>query len=457
MIKEKFLDTIKEFKMFNPEDRVLVAVSGGADSTALVHLLAEVKDELGLSLHIAHLNHMIRKNDAELDMRFVQGLAQKLGIPITVESFDVQSYAKEEKMGLEEAARRIRYAFFERVSNQIGAQKIAVGHSADDNVETFLMRILRGAGLKGLCGIPPKRGRIVRPQIKIWRREIEVYVDGLKLVPRRDYTNYESKYMRNRVRLKLIPQLKIYNMNIKEIILQTILLLTEDREYIDSVTEEAVAEAFLSSTESELKLEIEEISAWEYPLQGHIIRKAIERIKGNLLDLTYTHVQDILEKLESNERWELHLPGGIFVVGNGRVLTISQEQPLKKEKKSFFYTLGVPGEIEVKEVGKKIKVTEVEGAEVSDDPKVAFVDYAALGKNLIIRNRGEGDRFIPLGMKGSKKLQDFFVDQKIPAEFRDYIPIIESAGRIVWVAGLRLDDRSKTTKKTKKFVKLELL
>jgi len=457
MIKKKFLETVKEYKMFTPGDLVLVAVSGGADSVALLYLLAEHAEQLNITLHIAHLNHMIRKKDAELDVRFVQSLAQRLKIPVTVESFDVESFAKEEKLGLEEAARRIRYAFYDRVANQIKATKVAVGHSADDNVETFLMRILRGAGLKGLCGIPVQRSMIVRPLIKIWRREIEDYVGALKLVPRRDYTNYESKYMRNRVRLKLIPQLKIYNMNIKEIILQTILLLTEDKEYLDAKAEEALAETFISSTENELRIDIEKLHEWETPIQGHLLRKAIERVKGDLLDLKFTHIQDILDKLEATEKWELHLPGGIFVVGGPEELVITREKPKVKEKRSFFYQLTVPGEIDVKEIGKKVRASVAEDEELVEDTQIAYVDHSALGKNLIIRNRNDGDKFNPLGMRNSKKLQDFFVDEKIPAEFRDYIPIVESAGRIVWVGGSRIDDRAKITKRTKKVVKLELL
>lgn len=457
MIQDRFLEAIKEYRMITSGDKVLVAVSGGADSLALLHLLAELQTKLGLELHIAHLNHLIRKGDSEIDMRFVQAIAQKLKIPISVESFDVQSFAKEEKIGLEEAARRVRYAFYDRVANQVGAKKIAVGHTADDNVETFLMRILRGAGLKGLTGIPAKRGKIIRPLIKIWRKEIELYIGGLKLVPRRDYTNSEAKFMRNRVRLKLIPQLKIYNLNIKEIILQTILLLTEDRNYLENKAEEALAEVYLNGGESEIKLSIRLLQEWEPPIQGHLLRKAIERVKGNLLDLTFQHVQAILEKLESKERWELHLPSNIFVSGYRGELTISRQRPVEGERKKFFYQLTIPGEVTIPEVKQVLRASFAAKEEVSADPQTAYVDYGLLGKNIIVRSKSEGDKFIPLGMKGSKKLQDFFVDEKIPAELREQIPIVESAGRIVWVGGQRIDDRAKVTGKTKQIVKLELL
>ncbi|MBU0502428.1 MAG: tRNA lysidine(34) synthetase TilS, partial [Candidatus Margulisbacteria bacterium] len=242
--------------MIKPLDKVLVTVSGGADSIAMLHLLVAFSDELKITLHVAHLNHMLRGKEAELDTRFVQGLAQGLKLPITVESFDVQAYANEEKLGLEDAARRVRYAFFDRIANQVGATKIAVAHTADDNVETFLMRLLRGTGIRGLCGIPSVRGKIIRPLIRCWKREVEDYVGGQKLVPRRDHTNYESKYLRNRVRLKLIPQLKVYNLNVREIILQTILLLTEDRNYLEGVAEKNLASAYLSFKDGLLRLDL---------------------------------------------------------------------------------------------------------------------------------------------------------------------------------------------------------
>jgi len=382
-------------------------------------------------------------------------------LPIKIESIDAQKFARERKLSLETAARQVRYDFFERVAEQEGASKIAVGHTADDNVETFLMRLVRGSGIKGLCGIPVRRGKIIRPLIKIWRREIESYVGSLKLVPRRDYTNYESKYMRNRVRMKLIPQLKLYNLNIKEIILQTILLLTQDRLFLEDKAEEALAQALRSMDENELSLDLNKVRSLEDAVQGHLFRIAIERIKGNLLDLSYTHIQDILEKLEGKERWEVHLPAGIYVTGNSERLLISREKPQKHKSNSYHYSLSIPGEVELKEIGRKLRLSWMEDfspAKINnDDLQTAYVDHAALGKNLVARNKQEGDRFNPLGMKGSKKLQDLFVDEKIPAERRDSIPIIESGGRIIWVAGVRLDERAKVTKNTEKVVKLELL
>jgi tRNA(Ile)-lysidine synthase len=457
MIENKFLATINEYRMFEPGDTVLVAVSGGADSTALLNLLHAHRQELNISLQVAHLNHLLRKSEAELDLKYVEGLAQKLKLPISKESVDVATLARREKLSVEAAARLARYDFFEKIAAQAGASKIAVGHSADDNIETFLMRLLRGAGLKGLGGIPPRRGKIVRPLIKIWRREIEDYIGSLKLVPRRDHTNYESKYVRNSVRNKLVPQLKIYNLNIKEIILQTILLLTEDNLYLENTAAALLSQISFSKNTQEIKIDLNKLRNLERSIARYVLRLAVEQIKGNLLELSFKHLYAILDKLAETEKWELHLPDGIYVTADKNWLVISREKPKVKESTPFKYLLPVPGEVSLEEVGGRLRADFVEKIDKTSPATTAFVDYAVLGKEVVVRNKLAGDRFCPLGIKGTKKLQDFFIDEKIPAEEREQIPILESAGNIIWVAGRRLDERAKVTENTQKIVKLELL
>ena len=455
MIKDEFLDAIAEYQMFSPGETVVVAVSGGPDSCALLSLLNEYKEQLGISLHVAHLNHMLRKNDAELDVRFVEGLAQKMGLPISVEARDVAALASAERLGIEAAARLARYDFFERLADKIGARKIAVGHTAEDNIETFLMRLLRGSGLKGLCSIPARRGRIVRPLIKVWRREVEDYVSALKMIPRRDYTNYESKYMRNSIRLKLVPQLKLYNMNIKEILLQTVLMLNEDRYYLESETEEMMAKLILEEKEGLVRLDLAKLLESPLAIKRHLLRLAIEKVKGNLTELSFNHVRSIIDQLPVAKKWELHLPDGILVYGDGANLTVSRER-LKLEKiEPFRYAVLVPGETTIPEIGRLVKAT-AETALGPTSPDTAYVDLDSLGRDIVVRNKLPGDRFQPLGFAGTKKLQDFFVDEKIPQEKRDAVPVFESAGRIIWLGGLRLDDRSKVTATTRRILKLEL-
>lgn len=456
MINEKALETIIEYKMFSPGDSVLVGVSGGADSIALLHLLHKYKEALKLSsIYVAHLNHMIRKDDAELDQRYVENISKNLGLICLSESVNVEALAAQKKISVEDAGRQARYAFYFQTIQKVGANKIVLGHTADDMIETFLMRLLRGAGLKGLSGIPPVRGNIVRPLIKTWRKDIDLYIASLKLVPRIDYTNYESKYLRNRVRNKLLPQLKIYNLNIKEILLQTVLLLTEDYLYMESKTKEALKDIIAKEKEGSIELEATKLRALEPPIVGHLIRTAIERVKGNLAELAFSHIHSIIKNLDSTEKWEIHLPDKTYAVGSKNSLIITKETPKEPIRNSFHYTLFVPGEVIVNEGGIKIKAELLDSIPETDEQQnTVFLDFEETGLELSVRSRKEGDRFFPLGMKNAKKVQDFFVDLKIPSEDRDTIPIVESAGRIVWIAGLRIDDRAKIKKKTKKAVKL---
>ena len=460
MLKNKTIQTIKEYKMFSKGDSVLVGVSGGADSVSLLHLLYYLKQELGLSfIYVGHLNHMLRRDESDMDQKYVEDLAKKLGLVCLSESIDVAAYAAKNKLGIEDAARRLRYEFYETVSLKVGANKVALGHTADDSIETFLMRLLRGSGLKGLTGIPPVRGNIVRPMIKTWRREIDQYIASLKLVPRIDHTNYESKYLRNRVRLKLIPQLKIYNLNIKEILLQTVLLLTEDYLYMETKTKDVIADITIKSRENSIDLDAGKLRELEPPIERHLIRTAIEQVKGNLCELSFSHVHDIIKNLDQTEHWELHLPDSIYAVGGRNSISFTKEKPKDVEKISFYYALSIPGEVTIKEAGSRITSEIIDSSQVEFEKSenVAYLDFEEIGRELIVRSRKDGDRFYPLGMKGAKKIQDFYVDQKIPLENRDLIPIIEASGRIVWIAGQRIDERAKVDSKTKKAVKLKLI
>jgi len=196
-------------------------------------------------------------------------------------------------------------------------------------------------------------------------------------------------------------------------------------------------------------------------IQSHVIRRAIEAIKGDLKDLTFTHVHDILNMLDKTEKWELHLPEGIFAVGSRRELRILRERPSGSPKKTYCHILSVPCEKDIPEIGKTVKadiLDEFSMEEIrSADMQTAYMDYSIIGKNIVVRSREEGDRFFPLGMKGSKKLQDLFIDNKVPLELRDSIPIIESRGKIIWVAGMRISEKAKVDKTTKKVLKIQLL
>ncbi|MFA4858527.1 MAG: tRNA lysidine(34) synthetase TilS [Candidatus Margulisiibacteriota bacterium] len=460
MIEQKFLDTIREYKMFNPSEKVLVGVSGGADSIALLQLLADFRVELGITLHVVHINHMLRGDDSDADERYVQQLVKSFSLPITVERFNARDYAEKNKQGIEEAARDFRYSFYEKMARDTGAQKVALGHNADDNIETFIMRLLRGSGTAGLIGIPPIRGKIVRPLILIWRRDVDRFCALKKLVPRIDYTNYETIYLRNRIRLKLIPQLKVFNNNINEVLLNTILLLTQDNLFLLLQAEEAFKAVCKKNTPEEVVLKTGKFLELAEPIRGHVLRQAIQAVKGDLKEIAHIHIQDILKLAGQTEAKEAHLPGGITVVLTKDNITLLQGKPVLPQGITGEFDLHIPGQVVLEAAGVRLIakpiniVNNIDIASATD--KKVYLNFDRVARILKVRGRRSGDKFNPLGISGTKKLQDFFVDEKVPQEERDQVPIVLSEGRIVWVAGLRISEEFKVTPATRRVLELRL-
>jgi len=456
MIEDKVLRTIREFKMMQAGEGVLIGVSGGVDSTALLYILNSLKKDLGVKLCVAHLDHRIRGKQAELDAEFVRKLSKELKIKCFIEDFNVSSYAKRNKLNLEDAARRIRYEFLERIAAKVGADRIALGHTASDNVETFLMRLLRGAGLKGLEGIPPVRGKIVRPLIGSFRKEIEGYLRLIKVKARSDRTNLDIKYSRNRIRHELLPTLKSYNTRIEETLLRTIRAVGADSDLIERMSKEAFDRMVLLKKPDEVTVDIAKLSALETSLKAGVIRQAIEYVKKDLTDITFAHIEDIIGMLNKG-RGELDLPG-MYIYARKGALKFSRSKAAREGVKPFMHKLEVPGQIRTREAGFVIDaqlVDSVPRAELmKKDPYIAYIDYDKIDKPLFVRGRKDGDVFSPLGLAGSKKLQDIFVDSKIDREKRDSIPVLDDGKKIVWIVGYRISEEAKVTPKTKKVVKL---
>jgi tRNA(Ile)-lysidine synthase len=460
MLDEKFLETVREYEMLKPMEKVLVGVSGGADSIALLQLLNDYKRQFSVSLHVVHINHKLRGAEADSDERYVAQLAKLFSLPITIERVDVRDFAEKNKMGIEEAGRQIRYDYYEKLARDTGAQKIALGHNADDNIETFIMRLLRGAGTAGLIGVPPVRGKIIRPLILIWRQDIERYCALKKLVPRVDHTNYETIYLRNRIRLKLIPQLKVFNNNIKEILTNTILLVTNDHLYLLSKAEEAFDSVCTKNASDGVVIKTRKFLELEDSIKGHVIRQAILALKGDLREVAYVHIHDILKMAQETEVKEVHLPGMVKVVITKETLTFTRGPQEKPSGIVGEFNLHVPGQVvleaaKVKIIAKPINIINNIDVKAATARKV-YLNFDRLGKVLSVRGRRSGDKFHPLGVSGTKKLQDFFVDEKIPQEERDRVPVVVSEGKIVWVAGLRIDDEFKVAPTTRRVLELRM-
>jgi len=463
MLKEKVKQTIKKFGMLSPGNRVVVGVSGGPDSVALLHILKELAPRLKISLSLAHLNHRFRSRDSDRDAEYVQELALELGLPVIVESRDVPAFIKKEGLSPEDGARRARYDFFARAARQIKADTIALGHNADDQAETVLIRLLRGSGREGLGGIPPvrelkpgSRVKIIRPLIEATREEIERYLKENRIKSRLDASNIEPVYLRNRIKLKLLPFLTKYNPNVKSILVRTAQILGEEDRYLEGIVNKHIKRIMKKKREG-VTLDIVKLSSLSLPIQRRFLRKSLGLMKGNKLDIHLAHIDDILDLLKARGRASLDLPENILVTKEYKKLSLG----FKKEKRapSFDHPLKVPGITKIPEIGLffQTKVLK-EGSRALKKAleKRAYFDYQRIKAPLFLRNREEGDRFQPLGMRGRKKLKDFFIDEKIPLKERERTPLLLSGKEIIWVVGHRISEKAKITNKTEEVLMVEV-
>lgn len=324
MILEKVKNTIKKYNLIDKNDLVLLGVSGGPDSVSLLFLLNTLREELRINLHIAHLDHRLRR-DSYRDKEFVQGLAKRLKLPVTCARINVKELATSpaqagrKKGSLEEISRNARLGFLFRVARDIKATKIALGHNLDDQAETVLMRILRGSGLHGLAGILPKRDisgfKIIRPLIEVRRKEIEAFLEKKKIRPRLDTSNLEDVYFRNRIRNKLLPLLeKGYNKNIKEVLSNMAQSLGYDYDYLNRITQR-------SMKQFKPKINLKKFLKLHPAIQRLVLRANIARIQGGMRRITFKHIREI-EDLISNRPTDsiVDLPKGISVIKTKRFI-----------------------------------------------------------------------------------------------------------------------------------------
>lgn len=449
----KFLKTIKTYNLFQENDHVLVAFSGGPDSSALLHLLLEFAKDFPLKIELAHFNHKLRGEESDEDENFCRREAEKLGLPIHIGSDDVRDYAKKRKINLEEAGSILRYKFLKAKAKEIGANKIALGHTMNDQAETFLMRVLRGSGLKGLSSIFPVKDEIfVRPLIEIKREEIEDYLKKEGIPSRLDSSNLSMKLLRNRIRFELIPYLEErFGKRLVEHLSKSAQLIREEDE-INRIVEEEKYKGLIYR-EDGLKLNIKDLKNFPFPLQRRIVRRFIEEVKGNLRRIGFYHIEQVrnLDK----ER-EAHLPGKIVIRREGDWI-FEKKKPL--EKKDYEYSWNIENPIDILEAGIRLKARLIEPIEKEkikfDDRKRAFVDFEKIKLPLIVRNRREGDIFRPIGSPGRKKLNEVFRQKGILPREREFLPLILSGDEIVWAPGIPVSENFKVGNETRRIILIE--
>lgn len=441
---------------------LIAAVSGGPDSLAMLYALAHLRDILDLRLHVAHLDHRWRGDESTADARFVERTCGSLDVPITLEEADVTTYRQSEGLSSEEAARDLRYDFLSRLSKQHGADGIALGHTADDQAETVLMNILRGTGLTGLRGIEPaaervfneRRVTLLRPLLGVSREEIASYCRALRLEPREDRSNRSTDIRRNRVRLELIPMLEEYNPSIKDALRRLSESAARDLDYLEAGVD-ALWGTLAVMSYGYVTLDRRAVSAMAPGLRGHLLRRAVLTVKGNLKDVNQGHVDAITRLLDGPTGKAVDLPGGIRVSVRYQeaIITSTDVDPCPLPPLDGQRPLNVPGETVLK--GWRVTAGMVDSDKSSGfdrEPDTsapgALLDSASLGVPLCVRSWQAGDRFQPLGMSGTKKLQDFFVDVRVPREWRDRVPLLVSPRGIAWVVGWRIAEWARVRSET---------
>ncbi len=456
------------------DEPVLIGVSGGADSLALLVGL----EKLGYTLVVAHLDHALRTESAE-DADFVKALAEAHGLTYVSARVDVTQYVEDQGQSLEEAAREARYKFLFDQARLFHAQAVAVGHHADDQVETVLMHLLRGAGLPGLSGMAYRRNLacwdlnipLVRPLLGIWREEIEAFVTDAGLTPREDATNRDQTYFRNRLRHALIPELATYNPKIREVLWRMSSVLEEEDRFMEALAEDAWAACFIAASASRVQLSRRNFLELSTALQRRVLRRAIGQLRSALRDIGFEAIARGLafakEPSESGEidfvaRLNLAVIGDQLIVKTwdaslpdwGKPLLTSENQVAGLDpKNSVGLRHGWRVEAEVLAEVPEHPLTAL--GEMG--PNEAWLDADRLQLPLTVRARAEGERWQPLGMPDhTQSLQDFFINEKVPAHLREVWPLVCSGGEVVWIVGLRPSEAFKVGEGTQRIMCLRV-
>lgn len=452
-IENKILDFIKKNELIDKHDQLMVAVSGGIDSTVMVYALARLSERLGTRLPIvAHVNHKLRAQESDRDEQFVKKIADDLGLHFISESFEIKVIARREKRSIQETARRYRLRYLEEMALKLGCNKIATGHNQDDLAETTLMWIARGAGLKGGSGIIPKRGKFIRPLLSCSRQEISSYAESKGLIFVEDSSNSKLDYIRNVVRHQVLPLIekKCYP-GARKNIARFSELLRQDSDYLDDKSYEIMKNlTMLSNSNLEISIDVDDLIGLHPTFRGRIVRQMINEIYGKLENIGYHHVEKILElsaKKEGGLR-KLSVPGEIEAVRTYSKLIIRpyrEAKNTKDEKRMEEFEVEYPGSTVLEKLGIRLDVSLLPGGPSIDrytfeDPYIAFLNFDKITFPLKIRMPRQGDSFTPLGSSGTKKLSDYFIDAKIASEERWQIPILTDAENIIWITGHRISD-----------------
>lgn len=459
LIRKKVLKFIAEHGLLAPGDKVVVAFSGGADSMALLDILASLT-AFPLQLVIAHLNHCLRGDESDGDELFARSIAEKYALPLEISRIDIKAAAAQQRLSLEETGRNARRSFFLNVAEKHSAVAVVLGHHRDDQAETVLMRLVRGAAGSGLAGMKPKSpgSLLVRPLLCLSRADVEGYLRKSLLQWREDSSNSDNKFLRNRIRHELLPLLRSYNPEIADCLNQTAQALAADEELL----EDAVANAcnrIAATYPGEIRLNQAMLLHEPQALRKRLYRRAIFKLQGTLRRISSQHLADI-DRLAIGGKGagKLSLPSGVIVERKYDAITLttipeltSNNNPELTVNSVGSYRLN-PGQTLVIDSLNTLPADWLESGNVT-----IFIDSVRFPFPWIVRCFRDGDRFTPFGMNGRKKLKDLFIDKKIPLTVRKNIPILLCRGEIFWVGGVQMAEETRITEASASMLRLRLI
>lgn len=459
-MEERVWNTVCKYNLIQEDDNIILGLSGGHDSMFLLYLLMDIKKKIFFNLFLAHVNHGVRGEDALNDELFVKTIAKDLGLECFSIRADMSARAKEKNISQEEAGREIRYGFFRKIIKDLGKGKIAVAHNKKDQAETLLLRIMRGTGVDGLKGMDFKTGDIIRPILDIDRWEIEKYIKDHAIKTVIDKTNLENIYSRNKVRLEMIPYIEEnFNPNIVDTLFRLSESARVDNEFLESYTEDRYHKILKKREKKKIVLKMDELLNEHMSIKKRIIRRAIFDLKTSLQGIEEIHVASVVDLFSKGQTGKkLNLPVKL-------IARVSYNDLIIEKEKLIEANLSKPSKIELKFgenllEGYNLKIY----LEILDKKdlnlkktyrNIKYFDYNKIKDKLFIRTRLNGDAFIPFGMKGSKKIKDYFIDEKIPRQVREEIPLLVDEKNIIWVIGYRTSEIYRIDEETEKFLRVE--
>jgi len=462
----KVRKTVARHRMLEGGETVVVALSGGPDSMALLKILDHLRGKLGLQLVLAHFNHGLRGEEANRDEEFVRRSAEEMKLPLECGGADIPRLLPSSKRSMEDLCRRMRYDFLYGVAGRCGARRIALGHHLQDQAETVLIHLLRGSGPRGLGGMQPMRNALlIRPLLELSRDEILRFLEDCGIGYVRDSSNLSGRFLRNRLRNSLIPEMRRFNPKLDATLLKTAEILRNEDRYLHAIVEEQLREWGLSAQAEIFPVPLEALRPLHPALIHRILKELLERMTPEGAGISYAHVLAVAQMISRLDSCgETSLPHGIVATCDaGKKILILKKRDRQgsigeeKTAAAFEFPVDPPAVVALDGIEAVLHFSWAERQEMDFSlANRVYMDGDRVEYPLVVRNRRPGDQFQPFGMTKHKKLKDFFIDMKFPRERRDDVPLVADRRSLLWVAPWRLSERVRVTEGTRRILMVEM-